>query len=371
MISAVKPKDVQRVASNHRETYRRFASRAVVIFCATAVFWSTPLVPQGTDSAPPSDAQAEQPFSNLDVIALSNAGLSDELISTKIRQAPAEELDASTEAILQLNESGVSQAVIQAVLDRVAARRDALAAPLVRDTPPEEPASVTQDAEHRERPDAGEREGGSRWKFWQRGKRAGTASGESGSARRSTGSRGGDTFLNSDDYRDGEEIVDVFLTAPHYARMTEEFEYRGVEFDWAWVKGAYGGRKGKQFLGPDFDIRGYSTIRVSAQNFSPGLVPDLEDQVRPYFVEAMRRLGLTVVENNRDADLELGIAIVDFKSDQTYIFVAMLDPFIELELRLRDLRTGEDLMLVRNQDHNKTPVQGAGDTAASMMLVLQ
>lgn len=361
----------QRTAWILREASGRFTSRAARMFCVAAVLWSGVMYPQDTDSARPSDAQGEQPFSNVDVIALSNAGLSDELIGTKIQQAPDEQLDASTEAILQLNESGVSQAVIQAVLDRVAARKGVSVAPAVRETAPDETASVAEDAERPQRPDAGERESGSRWKFWQRGKRAGTASGESGSARRSTGSRGGDTFLDSDDYRDGEEIVDVFLTAPDYARMTEEFEYRGVEFDWAWVKGAYGGRKGKQFLGPDFDIRGYSTIRVFVQNFSPGLVPDLEDQVRPYFVEALKRLGLTVVDNNQDADLELGIAIVDFKSDQTYIFVAMLDPFIELELRLRNLRTGEDLMLVRNQDHNKTPVQGAGDTAASMMLVLQ
>lgn len=61
-------------------------------------------------------------FGNEDVVALSAAGLSEDLIIQKIQSAPAEDLDPSTEGILSMTDAGVSQVVIQAVLDRVAAR---------------------------------------------------------------------------------------------------------------------------------------------------------------------------------------------------------------------------------------------------------
>ena len=101
------------------------------------------------------------------------------------------------------------------------------------------------------------------------------------------------------------------------------------------------------------------------------MVAGLEEEVGKYFAAALERLGLTVVGENAKADLELGVGIVDYKADKTYAYVAMIDPFIELEVRLRDLRAGRDLVLIRNQDHGNTPLEGAGDTAASLMLLLQ
>jgi hypothetical protein len=65
----------------------------------------------------------ERPLTNADVVALAGAGLGDEAVIAKIRQAPAESLDVSTEAILELRAKGVSGAVIQAMVERAGARR--------------------------------------------------------------------------------------------------------------------------------------------------------------------------------------------------------------------------------------------------------
>jgi len=183
--------------------------------------------------------------------------------------------------------------------------------------------------------------------------------------------RGGPaSFLDSDDYRDGEEVVGVFLTDGEYARMIEDVEYRGVGFDWTWYHAEYA--KPRQPARLLFRAADYGTVRVPpVANHSPALAPGLEDEVRGLFVQAMERLGLRVVGDGEEAALALGVAIVDYKADSTYIFVANIDPFIELEVRLRDLATGEPLLLVRNQDHNRTPVEGAADTAAGVMRVLQ
>ena len=45
-----------------------------------------------------------------------------------------------------------------------------------------------------------------------------------------------DTFVESDDYKDGEEIVNVFLKADDYRSMVEDIERNGEAFDWGWVK---------------------------------------------------------------------------------------------------------------------------------------
>lgn len=182
--------------------------------------------------------------------------------------------------------------------------------------------------------------------------------------------RGPDSFLDSGDYRDGEEVVGVFLGDDEYARMIEGVEYRGVEFDWSWYQAEYA--KPRRPTRLTFRVADYGTVRVlPVVNHAPAIAPGLEEEVRPLFVQAMERLGLRVVEDGEQAALELGVAIVDYKADSTYIFVANVDPFIELEVRLRDLSTGEPLVLIRNQDHNSTPVLGAGDTAAALMRVLQ
>lgn len=182
--------------------------------------------------------------------------------------------------------------------------------------------------------------------------------------------RGPETFLDSDDYRDGEEVVGVFLTDDEYAKMIEEVDFRGVDFDWAWYKADYAKpRKPTRLL---FRAGDHGTVAVlPVVNHAPVIAPGVEEEVRDLFVQAMERLGLRVVGEGEEAALELGVAIVDYKSDSTFIYVGRIDPFIELEIRLRDTASGEPLLLVRNQDHNSTPVLGAADSAGSLLRVLQ
>ncbi len=331
-----------------------------------------------------SIVSAEEPLTNASVIALTKAGLAESIIVEKVRQAPEEQLDISTEALILLGEEKVGQATVEAIMARVLARtadRPAAVGPrtLPTETPPQvesaigesgAASAVSHEATAPHQPSVSHETEApskkSKWKVWQRGSKSQPSTNSSTSA-----SATGDSFLRSDDFKEGEEIVNVYFKESEYALIREEFEFRGVDFDWAWVKGEYSGRKGKQLVKTSFNISDYSTARVvSAGNFSPSLEDGLEDGVKKYFGTALKRLGLTIVEGE-DADLELGVAIVDYKADKTYAFVAMIDPFIELEVRLRDLRSGEDLVLIRNQDHNNTPLEGAGDTAASLMRILQ
>jgi hypothetical protein len=194
----------------------------------------------------------------------------------------------------------------------------------------------------------------------------------------------GDTFLDSDDYKDGEEVVNVFLKADEYRLMVEEFERNGEEFDWGWVKTATSaaqpaaapeekkGKLGRLFgssrkgggnparpgaLG--FDLRSYKSVSISVQNFAGLVTPATLAAVTDAFTLAMEQMGLSVVKDGSAADLSLGIAIVDIKRDRTYAYVAMIDPFIELELQLRDNTKGENLLLLRNQAHSTTPEEAA------------
>ena len=203
-----------------------------------------------------------------------------------------------------------------------------------------------------------------------------------------------DYFVNSDDYKDGEEIVNVFLKEDDYRLMVEDIERNGEGFDWGWVKTAgaatpapepagkrgilkrikLGGGGGSpaepKELG--FSLSSYKTVNVpKVENFS-GLMPaGTQEKVQEYFVMAMKEAGLEVVSDNKGADLELKVAIVDVKRDSTYVYFANVDPFIELELRLRDLKAGENLILLRNQAHSNTPEDAALNYASSLLKFLR
>ncbi|MFP5285023.1 MAG: hypothetical protein ACLGI9_04730, partial [Thermoanaerobaculia bacterium] len=47
-----------------------------------------------------------------------------------------------------------------------------------------------------------------------------------------------DYFVDSDDYKEGEEIVNVFLKEEDYRLMVEDIERNGEAFDWGRVKTA-------------------------------------------------------------------------------------------------------------------------------------
>lgn len=192
-----------------------------------------------------------------------------------------------------------------------------------------------------------------------------------------------DTYADSDDFKERKEIVNVFLHEPEYRLMVEDIERNDEEFDWGWVKTAEAKppsapaqeeKKGRfarllSYLpkrgGPDpatpgllgFDLRSYGRVSLSVQNFA-GVVPEKTlDAVREAFTLALEQLGLVVVKDG--APLEMGVAIVDIKRDSTYAYVATIEPFIELEVRLRDPKTGENLVLLRNQAHSTSPEDAA------------
>jgi hypothetical protein len=179
----------------------------------------------------------------------------------------------------------------------------------------------------------------------------------------------GGTFLKSDDH--GNELVGKFLTDQDYGVMIDNLERNGVEFDWGWVKTPDGKLKKPKVLG--FDLASYKTVSVPAvQDFSDSLSPELAAKVHEAFVRAVKGLGLEVAaDGDKSAGLELGVAIIDLKRERTYAYVAMIDPFIKLEIRLKDAKTGENLLLVRNRSHSETPESAALKMASQMMKFLR
>lgn len=209
-----------------------------------------------------------------------------------------------------------------------------------------------------------------------------------------TGSaRAAEYFNESDDYKDGEEIVNVFLKEDDYRLMVEDIERNGETFDWGWVKVAgaeppsaeepkKGGVMGKLRRGGGgrgnpaeprnlgFSFSSYKTVSIpKVENFSGMIPPETPVKVRDSFVQAMQTLGLEVVDGA--ADLDLKVAIVDLKRDSTFIYVGRVDPFIELELRLKDVKTGENLILLRNQAHSTTPEDAAFNYASTLLKFLR
>lgn len=84
---------------------------------------------KSTESAPatpPSPSRtAEKPLTNADVVALFTAGLDEDLILSKIQQAPLETLDVSTDSLIQLKKDGISKAILDAMIKKVGLRASA------------------------------------------------------------------------------------------------------------------------------------------------------------------------------------------------------------------------------------------------------
>jgi hypothetical protein len=66
-------------------------------------------------------ADAEKPMDNADIVKLTKLDMGDEVIIAKIKSAPAVHFATGTDELVKLKESGVSKAVIAAMLDRSAA----------------------------------------------------------------------------------------------------------------------------------------------------------------------------------------------------------------------------------------------------------
>lgn len=185
----------------------------------------------------------------------------------------------------------------------------------------------------------------------------------------SAGSSGGPkTYLTSSDYRKGEEIVGALLTDTEYGLIVEDIERRGGELNWGWVKADGKARKPANLL---FDINSFRSVRLApVMNASLVVLPGIEDATWEAFAQGLKQLGLEVVKEG-EADLSMELAVVDMKTDKTYIFVAMLDPFLELEGRLIDVARGEPLFLFRHQEHGTTVETAAADTASEVLKFLR
>lgn len=178
-------------------------------------------------------------------------------------------------------------------------------------------------------------------------------------------------FIKSDDYEEGEEIVGVFLTDDDYRIMVDDLERRGQEFDWGWAltAGWEPGKKTRQEADDlGFDLGDYATVRIpEVENFA-GIMKDEElAEVRDAFVLAAEQLGLEVVGTGGAADLELAVAIVDVNREGGGFGIFKVDPFIEMEIRLRDLGADRNLMLLRHQKHSETPGGSALETANTLV----
>jgi hypothetical protein len=208
----------------------------------------------------------------------------------------------------------------------------------------------------------------------------------------------GEIFLESDEYEDGEEIVDVFLTAREYAVMVEDIERNGETFDWGWVRTPGGPepgvaqradeqpKRGLRKLLPrssrrrgfvdepkelGFDLRQARTIAIAPLWNYAGLLDEAELQaLREPFVRLGRQLGLEVVDDPANADLALGIALVDISRDARTVpfpVAIRVEPSVTLEVRLIDLRRQTDLILLRNRSH-AADVEAAALRYASNLL---
>lgn len=208
-----------------------------------------------------------------------------------------------------------------------------------------------------------------------------------------------ETFIESDDYREGEEIKNVFLQDDDYRIMIEDLERNGQEFDWGWAltpgwqgldaepapepepkkRGFF--RRGGGGGGPKlvqepkelgFDVTSFGSISISeVENFSGLMSPDELAEVRQAFVLGFEQLGLQVVAAGAPADLELGLALVDLNREGGGFGLIQIDPFIELELRLRDTAGDRDLMLIRNQEHGDDPEAAALQYANQLVIFLR
>ncbi|MEZ5313703.1 MAG: hypothetical protein R2862_08665 [Thermoanaerobaculia bacterium] len=159
-----------------------------------------------------------------------------------------------------------------------------------------------------------------------------------------------DTFIKSDDYKEGEEVVKVFLMDDDYVRMIDDVERNDVDFDWAWVKTPNGKMKDKvKQLG--FDISSARTISIpEVRKFAKGMVPTaVLKAVRDNLEQGFGEMGLKTVASGGDLTFEA--VLVDYKKDSTQVLFAMIQPFIELEGRLTDNRSKEVWLVVRDQVH--------------------
>lgn len=197
--------------------------------------------------------------------------------------------------------------------------------------------------------------------------------------------RAADSFLESDDYEEGEAIHSVFLKEDDYRIMVDDIERNDTSFDWGWVL-----TPGFQDAGPPpadtrhkalrwiprrstqklvqaprqlaFDLRDYRTIYIPpVENFAGIMKEELLASVRDSFIEAAKMFELEVVTERPTSGLELRLATLDQMRDvaNVPVYGIRVQPFLLIELELIDLDTGQKLVLLRNRKHGNSVAEAA------------
>ncbi len=209
--------------------------------------------------------------------------------------------------------------------------------------------------------------------------------------------RADDSFLQSDDYKEGEEVVNVFLKEADYAIMVEDFARNGQEFDWAWALtpgwaapaapaadaggGGLRGRLGRRSSGPKLDpnpkqlgfsLSDYKTAYVAPVGNFAGIVRDEEiEQIHDALLEAVKEMGLQPAGSAASADLILESALVDVGREGGGFGYIQIDPFIEMEIRIKERAGDRNLFLARTQKHAGNAFDAALTLASQVALVLR
>lgn len=159
-----------------------------------------------------------------------------------------------------------------------------------------------------------------------------------------------DKFTQSDDYKDGQEITGKFLVDAEYQLMVDDVERNDEEFDWTWV---YAEKPAKP-KNLKFSLQGKKVFIPEVPNFAGLAAKNLPAAVKENFGEAMKFLGAELVADAAAADYELGMAVVDadLEGGGWAPYVGKITPSVELEIRLKDLKSGQNLLLVRSQEHS-------------------
>jgi hypothetical protein len=204
-----------------------------------------------------------------------------------------------------------------------------------------------------------------------------------------------ESFLESDDYKEGEEVVNVFLKEGEYAIMVEEFARNGQEFDWGWVltpgwapvaapaaeEGGGGVRaRMRRRSGPKleanpkqlgFSMSDYKTAYVApVANFAGIVRPEELEQIHEALTQAIGQMGLKPAGAG-EADLVLESALVDLGREGGGFGLIQVQPFIELELRIKERANDRALFLARTQKHAPDAFDASLTLASQVALVLR
>jgi len=85
--------------------------------------WQQENTPPKSVTYPETSTSAEKPLNNDDVVALIKVGLGEDLIISKIQQAPFETFDVTTDALIKMKTEGISNTILNAMIKRAGQRK--------------------------------------------------------------------------------------------------------------------------------------------------------------------------------------------------------------------------------------------------------